>query len=359
MDNSIVSIIIPVYKVEKYLGECVESVIHQDYPFLEVILVDDGSPDLCPQMCDEYARQYQHVKAIHKKNEGLGAARNSGMEISHGKYVMFLDSDDKFDGTGAVSILVKKAEETGADIVMGGFRRLVGNELSAVNRLHVPSEDYTQTVDFRFNGFMSGHLSYDWGKLYRRSFLENHHIQCCTYPFTQDKIHNMQCCVCKPVYAFVDEGIVQYRVNEFSTTFKYKNDYGRVWMNMASDFENFMRERQIEGDYGDLVDFHVFIGSFFIVKQELANSQHGFRWAVRALREYGRNPLVKRAMGELARGKYVVSLYSVWMKMIIIMAAILFKLHGYILYTAGIALLRRLEIDSQITKSRYQSLGKG
>ena len=88
------SVIIPVYKVEKYLDVCVQSVLNQTLYNIEIILVDDESPDACPKMCDQYAKNYSNVKVVHKKNGGLGLARNSGLEIATGEYVAFLDSDD-------------------------------------------------------------------------------------------------------------------------------------------------------------------------------------------------------------------------------------------------------------------------
>jgi glycosyltransferase involved in cell wall biosynthesis len=90
------SIIVPVYKVENYLRACVDSVLVQQYTDYELILVDDGSPDGCPVICDEYAAQDQRVKVIHKENGGLSEARNFGIDIATGKYLLFLDSDDYF-----------------------------------------------------------------------------------------------------------------------------------------------------------------------------------------------------------------------------------------------------------------------
>lgn len=90
----LISVIVPVYKVEQYLDECVQSIINQTYKNLEIILVDDGSPDRCPEMCDEYARQDSRIKVIHKKNGGLSSARNVGIEVASGEYIGFVDSDD-------------------------------------------------------------------------------------------------------------------------------------------------------------------------------------------------------------------------------------------------------------------------
>lgn len=89
-----ISVIVPVYKTEKYLCDCVDSILGQTLFDIEVILVDDGSPDRCPQICDEYAKRVSRVKVIHKINEGLGYARNSGLEVAEGEYVTFVDSDD-------------------------------------------------------------------------------------------------------------------------------------------------------------------------------------------------------------------------------------------------------------------------
>lgn len=95
--EELVSVIIPVYKVEKYLERCVESVQKQTFQNLEIILVDDGSPDLCGAMCDEMAKTDPRIKVIHKNNGGLSDARNVGIEMASGNYIVFVDSDDWLD----------------------------------------------------------------------------------------------------------------------------------------------------------------------------------------------------------------------------------------------------------------------
>lgn len=92
--NPLISVIIPIYNVEKYLARCVDSIVNQTYKNLEIILVDDGSPDLCPQMCDDYAEKESRIKVVHKKNGGLSDARNAGMAVATGEYISFIDSDD-------------------------------------------------------------------------------------------------------------------------------------------------------------------------------------------------------------------------------------------------------------------------
>ena len=97
MDKKLISVIIPVYNVEKYLRRCVESVLNQTYVNLEIILVDDGSLDKSKSICDEFAQKYERVKVIHKKNGGLSSARNAGIELATGEYIGFVDSDDDVD----------------------------------------------------------------------------------------------------------------------------------------------------------------------------------------------------------------------------------------------------------------------
>lgn len=93
-EHSLISVIVPIYKVQDYLDECIESIINQTYSNIEVILVDDGSPDRCPQMCDEWAKRDSRIRVVHKKNGGLSSARNAGIDVAKGEYISFVDSDD-------------------------------------------------------------------------------------------------------------------------------------------------------------------------------------------------------------------------------------------------------------------------
>lgn len=111
-----ISVIIPIYKVEKYLNRCVDSVLNQTLTDLEVILVDDGSPDGCGKICDQYAEKDERIKVVHKENGGLSSARNAGLDIATGEYTFFLDSDDWLEKDG-LERLYNKAIETNVDFV--------------------------------------------------------------------------------------------------------------------------------------------------------------------------------------------------------------------------------------------------
>ncbi len=117
MKNQMISIIIPVYKVEDYLKRCIDSVISQTYRNLQIILVDDGSPDNCPHICDEYASKDKRIEVIHQNNAGVSNARNNGLKIAKGDYILFIDSDDYISQDMCEKMLAL-AEQEHADMVV-------------------------------------------------------------------------------------------------------------------------------------------------------------------------------------------------------------------------------------------------
>ncbi len=125
------SIIVPVYKVEKYLKCCVESILTQSYTDFELILVDDGSPDTCPQMCDEYAEKDNRVKVIHKQNGGHSSARRAGLNIAQGEYIIFIDSDD-YVAKDYLETFALPIQENGAEVVCLGH--VVTDEVNQLNK---------------------------------------------------------------------------------------------------------------------------------------------------------------------------------------------------------------------------------
>ena len=123
----LISVIIPVYNVEKYLIKCIESVIHQTYKNLEIILIDDGSTDSSGHICDEYAKSDSRIIAIHREIGGLSAARNTGIEKANGEYILFVDSDDYID-CGMIEFLVSLAKENNTNMSVCGFNYTDGND---------------------------------------------------------------------------------------------------------------------------------------------------------------------------------------------------------------------------------------
>lgn len=169
MEQPLISVIVPVYKVEPYLDKCISSIVNQTYRNLEIILVDDGSPDNCPAMCDTWAEKDCRIQVIHQKNQGGGAARNAGLDIAAGSLIAFVDSDD-YIATDMYEYLLVLVEQ-GADIVECSYVEVTGND--AV----FPMEHKVHT--YQVQEAMAEHIrdrlfrQLIWNKLYRRETIEN------------------------------------------------------------------------------------------------------------------------------------------------------------------------------------------
>lgn len=147
------SFVVPIYGVEKYLDKCVQSLLSQDYNNFEIVLVDDESPDNCPEMCDEYASKYQNIQVVHRKNGGLSAARNSGVDVAKGKYICFVDSDDYWN-ENVLGLLMALIEKDDLDVLRFKWQ-YVNEEYKIVNPYksdpymgHDFTNDVTDGVNF-------------------------------------------------------------------------------------------------------------------------------------------------------------------------------------------------------------------
>ena len=175
--NQTISVIVPVYNVEKYLSQCADSILSQDYSDLEVIFIDDGSTDASGQICDQYAEKDSRVRVIHQKNGGAAAAKNAGLRMASGKYLSFVDSDDYLE-PNVYGGLVGTLLDTGADVVQGSFREIYRNRAEEQQVSEETLEGYEYLLRFP-KDFSCALL---WNKLYRRElfagvfFEEGHKI---------------------------------------------------------------------------------------------------------------------------------------------------------------------------------------
>ena len=180
MDNELISIIVPVYKVEKYLEKCVKSILKQTYTNLEIILVDDGSPDKCGQLCDELAKTDDRIIVFHKENGGLSDARNFGVERANGEYIGFVDSDD-YVSTDIVYLMTEAVKEFNVDLVSCQHYDVVNNDvnpsiirpsLGYYNRERIDSllkDKFLHDSSINLAG-MTGFL---WGRLFKRDYMKS------------------------------------------------------------------------------------------------------------------------------------------------------------------------------------------
>ena len=172
-DDPHVSIIVPVYKVEKYLQKCLDSIAAQTYKNLELILVDDGSPDRCGEMCDSFEKTNSYTKVIHQKNQGLSAARNSGIDCAAGEYLMFVDSDD-YITEDCVAYLLGLIQKYDADIAVSGLRYInEGKQLPESNGISI-DECLTPEEAIARMCYGKGFGCYGPGKLYKAELFHNY-----------------------------------------------------------------------------------------------------------------------------------------------------------------------------------------
>ncbi len=165
-EKALISIIIPVYKVEKYLEKCIQSVINQTYENLQIILVDDGSPDNCGKICDEYAQKDHRIEVIHKSNGGLSDARNKGLEIAKGEYIGFVDSDDYIE-SDMYEVLYNLLKQYNVDVSICNFYTVSQGKI-AIKNADNGIKEYNRIEILKEILLDNDIQSYAWNKLYKR-----------------------------------------------------------------------------------------------------------------------------------------------------------------------------------------------
>lgn len=236
MNKPKISIIVPIYNVEKYFKRCVESLLNQTLQDIEIILVDDESPDNCPMICEEYAAIDSRIKVIHKENGGLGYARNSGLEIATGEYVAFVDSDDYVDVT-MYEKLYSTAKKYSLDTVYCGFNNLDNNL-----KVHSESEVSKLTIfdsKEKIQGVLLDMIACEpssrierkyrmsvWHSLYSRELINNKKIRFCSERefISEDIIFDIHYLTSASKIAFIPDSLYYYCYNDNSLTTLFRED---------------------------------------------------------------------------------------------------------------------------------------
>ncbi len=255
MKNTLISIVVPIYNVEKYLDKCINSLIKQKYEYIEIILVDDGSIDNCPAICDKWKEKDSRIIVIHKENGGLSDARNTGIEIAKGTYICFVDSDDYVDET-YVEKLYNAIEDNNVNISQCG--------IDYINDEH----KIIKSIGYDINCLLSGRKIIEdscnehyvenevvWNRLYKTSLFE-------TIKFPKGKLHEDEYTTYKLLYnenniAIVPENLYKYRQSNNSImrskySLKKFNDFKEAY----NEKINYFKERN------DIVVYDMVIRSY-------------------------------------------------------------------------------------------------
>ena len=182
MNQILFSIIVPVYKVEDYLDKCIASIANQEFENYEIILVDDGSPDKCPEICDNWAKKKEHINVIHKKNGGSSSARNVGVRYAKGKYIIFVDSDDYWNNNSALSMIaetIERVKEVDVFVFNNIDYSCLSHESIICNRTYdiefMENADKNDILKYLFNNNLFPGAA--WVTVTRRKFLLANNIE--------------------------------------------------------------------------------------------------------------------------------------------------------------------------------------
>ena len=245
-----ISVVVPVYNVEKYLDRCVESILVQTFQDFELILVDDGSPDNCPQMCDNWAERDSRIRVIHKENGGLPDARNYGINAACGEYITFVDSDDWVEKE-FLETLYQGMIQNNADVVQCNYQQVYGEK--KIERCFAPRElDEEAIQDHLIVGMANDKLEImsntRWNKLYRAELVKKA-INLCDVAISMGEDYLMNFAVfgyCKKIVILDTPPLYNYFFNEMSISSIYhpKNKYSK-----KAFYQNLKRIAQEHGCY--------------------------------------------------------------------------------------------------------------
>ena len=306
--NELISIVIPIYKVEEYIHQCINSVINQTYENIEIILVDDGSPDRCPAICDDYAARDNRIKVIHKSNGGLTSAWIEGLEnvSKEVKYVTFVDSDDWIPRT-YIEEFVNKAIQHSAGLVVGNTEKFYKNEKESYSSGHVGLYDKEKLEKEIYPYLLYSGKFHEraipvsrWGKLYRKEFLEkniSYCDSCTTYSEDLNITFPVILDVEKIFFLSPNEGKYQYRLNPKSMVHAYDknmlNSIFHVYPSLIKICKDKGHREIIPQVHADFL-----AASVQYYKNELQNPK-GFRVAKKNIEKDTRNKMLISAIANI------------------------------------------------------------
>ena len=225
--KDLISIIVPIYNVEKYLNKCIESIVNQTYENIEIILIDDGSNDNSGIICDEYAKKDNRIIVVHKGNGGVSSARNKGLKIAKGEWISFVDADDWIEQTFCQTLLNKVTQEQ-ADIALCGYNRITDNRIEKINannqEVFLNSNEYLVKSLNPQTGFGFCHM-----KLIKKEVLKsisfNERIE-----VGEDALFNIQLSTYIKKAVFLKQPLYNYRINNQSVVKRYDENYANKYL---------------------------------------------------------------------------------------------------------------------------------
>lgn len=273
INKPLLSVIIPCYKVEKYIDRCLNSVVNQTYKNLEIILIDDGSPDNTGTKCDEWSKIDSRIRVIHKNNEGLGFARNSGLKIAQGEYFAFVDSDD-FIALDMYEILINKSISTNSDIVYCGMikENSDGNSIN-ISDFNEERIFEKETLSALSQGFFKPITEAPkmlimsvWHSVYKRSVIK-HEFYSEREVGSEDVHFQISAVLNAERIAFIPNPLYIYCYNGESLSRTFLADKFKRYKRLANIINNTYSKKKLNYKF----DYYVFVIAFLTISQAIAN----------------------------------------------------------------------------------------
>lgn len=245
-----ISVIVPVYKVEQYIHRCIDCILNQTFTDFEIILVDDGSPDNCGKICDEYAEKDNRIHVIHKQNGGLSSARNAGLDIATGKYVMFCDSDDYVNNNWC-SELYNTIENHPDYFLVSNINKIIGDKIIPISDKKLPEFGISY-----FTLYKIGLSPYAVNKIYNLNLLNENNIRFDeTCFFAEDVEFNVKYCSLFKSCAYIPVSSYNYILNPDGIMNSYKYNTFELHIPLFKSRLPLITEENIK-EYCDIWLFH-------------------------------------------------------------------------------------------------------
>lgn len=293
--KDLITVIIPVYNAEKYIAECLESLINQTYKNLEIIAIDDGSKDNSGAICDQYKEKDSRIKVIHKENEGVSLARNAGLEIAKGEYIAFVDGDDYLEKE-YLEKLLKALQEKQVDLVLCGFNRVYDSHTEKVTK--------GQSLVMNKEEFLTDILNVQGGagivhsKLWKKETIQdikfNREIK-----IGEDSYFCIQATKNVNNVYVLDDALYNYRFNNGSAVRKYKKDFPELCltsMKIAKEYieKEYKDDKEIIKKFNNYIAYHILL----ITVNYCFNNENNLNWIkqIKCLKDICKIPEYKEAI---------------------------------------------------------------
>lgn len=299
-DDLKVSVIVPVYKVEEYLHQCVESILNQTYRNLEVILVDDGSPDCCPEICNAYAELDSRVVVIHKENGGLSDARKQGVQRATGRYIMFLDGDDWLDLNTVALCMQEVDNDPNVECVMFSYAKELENRSVDMHILdgsmHLHGEDVQNKVYRRLFGLSDAELNHPERmenivsccmKLYRSNIAKRgRYFHTADVGSCEDGLFNLYALHGCTNVAYIDLPLYRYRKTGNSLSSTFRPILEKQWSRLFAIMNEIITEFRLGEECKKALSNRISLSITAIGLNELGNPAHGVQGHISVIRRY-------------------------------------------------------------------------